>query len=338
MTVMLFRRLGPKRTRLVSQILFAVIAAAFVIGSQAATILITSSLSGISLLRLESVVDFAPETTSFIWWPAHAAMGNVTALVFFLGISLALLTLVIAIFSATFEDHVSAASGVAYHRAKKRHRLTRFRRVSTKHALRRKEWKLLRRDPWLLSHTLIQVLYLLPPALLLLHYVGDYVSTSALLGLVPILVMASGQLAGGLTWVTVAGEDAPDLVTSAPISARAIITAKIEAVLGAVGFIVAPLLVALALASPRLAAVAVLGIAVSAFSGTMIQIWFRAQARRSTFRRRQIPSRIVTLAEALSSILSASTAGLAALGSWFAAGAAFAALLVLAGTWMIRPR
>jgi ABC-2 type transport system permease protein len=323
---------------LVSQILFAVIAAAFVIGSQAATILITSSLSGISLLRLESIVDFAPETTSFIWWPAHAAMGNVTALVFFLGISLALLTLVIAIFSATFEDHVSAASGVAYHRAKKRHRLTRFRRVSTKHALRRKEWKLLRRDPWLLSHTLIQVLYLLPPALLLLHYVGESVSTSALLGLLPILVMASGQLAGGLTWVTVAGEDAPDLVTSAPISARAIITAKIEAVLGAVGFIVAPLLVALALAAPRLATVAVLGIAVSAFSGTMIQIWFRAQARRSTFRRRQIPSRIVTLAEALSSILWASTAGLAALGSWFATGAAFAALLVLAGTWMIRPR
>jgi len=337
-TVMLFRSLGPKRTRLVSQILFAVIAAAFVIGSQAATILITSSLSGISLLRLESIVDFAPETTSFIWWPAHAAMGNVTALVFFLGISLALLTLVIAIFSATFEDHVSAASGVAYHRAKKRHRLTRFRRVSTKHALRRKEWKLLCRDPWLLSHTLIQVLYLLPPALLLLHYVGESVSTSALVGLLPILVMASGQLAGGLTWVTVAGEDAPDLVTSAPISARAIITAKIEAVLGAVGFIVAPLLVALALASPRLATVAVLGIVVSAFSGTMIQIWFRAQARRSTFRRRQIPSRIVTLAEALSSILWASTAGLAALGSWFAAGAAFAALLVLAVTWMIRPR
>jgi ABC-2 type transport system permease protein len=171
-----------------------------------------------------------------------------------------------------------------------------------------------------------------------LYYVGDYVSASALLGLVPILVMASGQLAGGLTWITVVGDDAPDLTASAPISVQAIVSAKIEAVLSAVAFIVAPLLVALALAAPRLATVAVLGIAVSAFSGTMIQIWFRAQARRSTFRRRQIPSRIVTVAEALSSILWASTAGLAALGSWFAAGAAFAALLVLAGTWMIRPR
>ncbi len=128
------------------------------------------------------------------------------------------------------------------------------------------------------------------------------------------------------------------ILSSPPISTRAIISAKIEAVLSAVAFIVSPFLVALALAAPRLAAVAVLGIAVSAFSGTMIQIWFRAQARRSTFRRRQIPSRIVTVAEALSSILWATTAVLAAVGSWSATGTAFAALLVLAGTWMIRPR
>ncbi len=129
-TVALFRSLGPRRTRWVSQILSAVLAAAFVLGVQAATILVTGSLSGISLLRSGSVVDLAPETTSFIWWPAHAVMGNATALALVLGISLALLTLVIAIFSATFEDLVSAAAGVVYHRTKKRHRFTGFRRVS----------------------------------------------------------------------------------------------------------------------------------------------------------------------------------------------------------------
>lgn len=227
---------------------------------------------------------------------------------------------------------------MVYHREKKRHRLAGFRLTSTKRALRRKEWKLLRRDPWLLSQSLIQVLYLLPPALFLWYHFGDYVSASALLGLVPILVMASGQLAGGLTWITVAGDDASDFVSSAPVSGRAIISAKIEAVLGVVAFIVAPLLVAFALAAPKLAVIAALGIAASAFSGTMVQIWFRAQARRKTLRRRQIPSRIVTVAEALSSILWASTAVLAALGSWSATVAAFAALLALAGTWMIRPR
>ena len=156
--------------------------------------------------------------------------------------------------------------------------------------------------------------------------------------LVPVIVMASGQLAGGLAWLAVSGEDAPDLVGSAPISERAIIAAKIEAVLGAVAMVVVPLLAALAFTAPKIAAVAALGVAVSALSGTMIQIWFRAQAKRSNFWRRQVSSRVATVAEALSSILWAGTAALVAVGSWFALGMALFAVLTLTGAWLIRPR
>jgi ABC-2 type transport system permease protein len=92
------------------------------------------------------------------------------------------------------------------------------------------------------------------------------------------------------------------------------------------------------LAAPDLALVAALGIAVSAASATMIQIWFRAQAKRSNFRRRQTSSRVATLAEALSSIFWAGTAALAAAGTWLAAATAFIALLTLVCTWAIRPR
>ena len=191
-------------------------------------------------------------------------------------------------------------------------------------------------DPWLMSQTLMQILYLAPPALLLWRNFGD--DLSGLLIMVPIIVMASGQLAGGLAWLAVSGEDAPDLVASAPIPERAVIAAKIEAVIGAVVVVVAPLVLALALAAPRIAAVAALGIAVAAASGTMIQIWFRAQAKRSTFHRRQTSSRIATLAEAITSVLWAGTAALLAAGSWFAAALAPVVLLILAGTWAIRPR
>ena len=52
--------------------------------------------------------------------------------------------------------------------------------------------------------------------------------------LVPVLVMAAGQLAGGLAWLAISGEDAPDLVATAPIPASFIIRAKIEAVIGSV--------------------------------------------------------------------------------------------------------
>jgi ABC-2 type transport system permease protein len=74
------------------------------------------------------------------------------------------------------------------------------------HALRRKEFVLLRRDPWLMSQTLMQLLYLVPPALLLWRSFAD--SSLAIVLVTPVIVMAAGQLAGGLAWLTISGEDA----------------------------------------------------------------------------------------------------------------------------------
>ena len=53
LTVALFRALGPKRTRLVAQVVAAVIGAAFVIGLQVAAILSYGTLSRGDLLRSE---------------------------------------------------------------------------------------------------------------------------------------------------------------------------------------------------------------------------------------------------------------------------------------------
>ncbi len=334
-TIAMFRALGPKRTRFISQIVSAVVGAGFVIGAQGAAILSTGKFSRLEIFRSESVVAGAPGPASLLWWPARAAMGEGATLAALLGLGLGLLAVVITVFSANFGDHVVAASGEAYEGKRQRPR-QRFRSASVKRSLRRKEWTLLRRDPWLMSQTLMQILYLAPPVLLLWRNFGD--DLSGLLILVPVIVMASGQLAGGLAWLAVSGEDAPDLVASAPIAERAVLIAKIEAVIGAVAIVVAPLVLALAFAAPRVAAVAALGVAVSAASGTMIQIWFRAQAKRSTFHRRQTSSRVATVAEALSSILWAGTAALLAAGSWLAAAMAPIVLLILAGTWAIRPR
>ena len=97
-------------------------------------------------------------------------------------------------------------------------------------ALRRKEWLLLFRDPWLASQTLMQMLYLVPPAMLL--WKSFEANGGAANLVVPVLVMAAGQLAGGLAWLTISGEDAPDLVATAPVPPRVVLRAKIEAVLG----------------------------------------------------------------------------------------------------------
>src|SRR5208337_1063650 len=146
---------------------------------------------------------------SMVWWPARAILGDAGALAVIAGASLVLLGGAIMLFSQRFGDHAIAAAGVAPAAARQRPRGG-FRRVSSAQALRRKEWALLRRDPWLVSQTLMQILYLLPPAFLLWRSFESG-STNVVL-LVPVLVMAAGQFAGGLAWLAISGEDAPDLI------------------------------------------------------------------------------------------------------------------------------
>jgi ABC-2 type transport system permease protein len=180
------------------------------------------------------------------------------------------------------------------------------------------------------------MLYLIPPAVLLWHSFDD--GNGAYQLLVPVLVMAAGQLAGGLAWLAISGEDAPDLVASAPVPPSFIVRAKIEAVLGVIAVIFAPLVAVLAIASPWHALVAAAGIVVGTVASTSIQLWFRTQAKRSQFRRRQVSSRIATFAEAFSSIGWAATAAVAAASLWLAIAPALIASLVVTGAWVMSPR
>ena len=335
LTVALLRTVGAKRTRFVAQIVAAVIGAAFIISLQIAAILSSDTLSRFSVLTSETAVALAPDAGSIVWWPARAILGDLAALAAVLGTSAALLVAAIFVFSRRFGEHTIAAAGAAQAGPQRVAAPRAFRRTSPKRMLRRKEWTLLWRDPWLMSQTLMQVLYLLPPALLLWHSYGE--GDGALLLLVPVLVMAAGQLAGGLAWLAISGEDAPDLVATAPVLPRQIVQAKIEAVMGAIALVFAPLVLWLALVSPWHGAAAAIGIAIAAASATAIQLWFRAQAKRSHFRRRQTSSRVATFAEAFSSITWAATAALLAAGTVLAVITAAIAILILVGARQISP-
>ncbi len=333
LTVALFRLVGPKRTRVVAQVAAAVVGAAFVIGIQVAAIASYGTISRLDIMQSAGLIALAPELDSFLWWPARAMFGDVTALAAVLGTSLALLLATIAIFSIRFGDHAIAASSIST--ATRRRRLAAFRPVSAARALRHKEWTLLLRDPWLLSQTLMQLLYLTPPALLLWRSYGE---GGAVVVVVPVLVMAAGQLAGGLAWLVISGEDAPDLVAAAPVARRMIVRAKIEAVMIAIAVVFAPFVIALLPVAPIQATTAALGIALATASATAIQFWFRTQAKRSHFRRRQTASRVATLAEALSSITWAAAAGVAAVSFWLSAVVAVIAIAILGGARALSPR
>ncbi|WP_375312402.1 permease [Bradyrhizobium sp. A5] len=306
-TILMFRLIGPARTRFVAQILAAIIGAGFVIALQVAAIMSYGTLSRITILTSGTFAEHAPDVDSIWWWPARAALGDTEALLLLLALGLVLLGSVMAMFSGRFAN--TAIDAAAYGRSgSKRAKERPFRSGSRQTALRRKEFTLLWRDPWLVSQTLMQLLYLVPPALLLWRSFAD--SSAALTLITPVIVMAAGQLAGGLAWLTISGEDAPDLVATAPLTPSSVIRAKIEVVLIAIAVIFCPLIAALAFASPFQAAVSACAVIISAASATAIQLWFRVQARRSQFRRRQTSSRLATFAEAFSSIGWAATAAL----------------------------
>ena len=333
-TVLLFRLIGPSKTRLVAQIVSAIIGAGFVIALQVAAILSYGTLSRFAVLTSETAARIAPNPDSIIWWPARAALGDLESMLLLLAGGLILLGTVMAAFAPRFADTI--VSVAANPTSVTRGRAKSFRRGSRSQALRRKEFLLLRRDPWLMSQSLMQLLYLVPPALMLWRSFSD--SAIAIVLITPVIVMAAGQLSGGLAWLTISGEDAAELVATAPLEPSRVIRAKIEVVLIVIATLFAPLLIALAFASLLQAAVTAIAILIATASAAAIQLWFRMQAKRTQFRRRQTSSRVATFAEAFCSIGWAATATLALTLPIGAIITGIMTLLVLAGTWKISPK
>ncbi len=334
LTLGLFHWIGPRRTRLAAQIAAALIGGIFVIGLQIGAMFSGRSLSRISFLGSRAVLAHMPEAGSLLWWPARAALGDWWRLISCITVTVAIFMTIVAFYASRFGGYVVAASSAAGNASHGQFRDRIFRVASSRASLRRKERVLLLRDPWLMSQSLMQLLYLTPPALLLGH---DFGHGSVALIVVPVLIMAAGQLAGGLAWLTISGEDAPDLVGSAPVAPSQLLRAKVEAVMQCICIIFCPFVAVLALTSRTQALVTVGGIFAATATSIAIQLWFRRQAKRSQFRRRHTSSRIATLAEALLSITWAAAGGIAAAENLAAIVVVALAAVLLFVVWRLSP-
>lgn len=333
----LFALVGAKRTRLIAQIVAAIIGAGFVIGIQAVAIISLDDFSRYALFQSEALIALSPGPEHVLWLPARGAMGDVAAALATLLFGLVLLTLAISTFAGSYDRLALSTAGVGQPGGRRHGKAKAlFLPRTQRQTLRLKEWRLLRRDPWLVSQTLMQLLYLLPPALLLWVNFGQ--SINSYIVVVPVIVMAAGQLAGGLAWLALSGEDAFDLVHTAPLSARTILSAKIEAVLVIIAAVLAPILLLLAVLSAPMALITAIFAALSAASATAIQLWFMVPSRRALFRRRQVASRAATISEAFASILWAGTGAALAAGTPLAILPAVLALLVLGIARALAPR
>src|SRR5215469_6509859 len=75
-TIALFRLIGPARTRLIAQILAAIIGAGFVIALQIAAVMSYGALSRFAVLTSDAAARVAPNGHSLVWWPARAVLGD----------------------------------------------------------------------------------------------------------------------------------------------------------------------------------------------------------------------------------------------------------------------
>ena len=181
--------------------------------------------------------------------------------------------------------------------------------------LRRKEWRLLRRDHSVFAQLSLQIIYTVPLAVVLLRGV-DNIPLALAIG--PAIVVIAAQISASLAWITVSGEDAPELIAAAPVLRERVELAKVTAIGLPVLVILALPLAGLALLSPFVALMVALFAAAASISTALLNLWHPMPGNRRGMLRRHSQSKIMALLEHLMAMLWAIAIVLAVVGSAWA--------------------
>ena len=274
-----------------------------------------------------------------IWWPAHALLGDGAAALSVTFVGFAIVVAGLWLLAGPFVRATAVLAGASEDGPVRRGRIIDpFRAVGFR-SLISKERKLILRDPWLLSQILMQCLFLLPLSLVVLrqHWSGEGDVTL----FVPILTILSGQIAGGLTWIALSADDAPDLMATAPMQARVIRQAKLLTVgYLTMIFVTVPLILVLWY-EPYTGLTALGGMVCGALCAVAINLWHQPVAtRREMNRRRSRSSTLVNFMEIVILLLVAATLWFVVRGEGMVAvvpGAIAGAALITLRMWR-RPR
>jgi ABC-2 type transport system permease protein len=317
-----FATLGPRRTRTLGQVLAAFVGAFIVLAAQVPQFLphhraiLYQWFSG--AIRRGWFAQSSP-----LAWPLRAAFGSPGPLLALAAVSGLLFLGAVEIGGMRFAALASETAGAHTRRA--RSRRTRPFHTGLRAVLIRKELRLLARDPLLLSRVLLPVLYLIP-AMLISFRADRSAGPMTSMGVV-LLTLLAGQIAGNLAWITISGEDAPDLLRCAPVTPSFARRSKLTAAVIPLALLAIPIGL---LARQHLAAsiAAALGIAASALSNACIQLWYEKPMPRSAFRRRPPGAVLPSLAGVLVAVGWGVAAAIASAGTLIGFGIALAVALV----------
>ncbi len=329
-TVGLFKLVGPRRTRMAAQITAAVLASALILGGQLAYLLSSPTRPAAALIRS------LPSAPDFMDWlvlaPLRGISGDLGSLLLWMSLGSLAFALAIVRLGPTFLKSAIRSGGLATQQIVAREKPEKAFRPGAGAALRRKELKLLGRDPWLFSRALLQALYLAPVCIVI--WITKEDSSLSLL-VAPLLIMILSHLAGIMAWLTVLSEDAPDFMTTAPVTADQILRSKLEAIALPLGLILLGPALGLCWFEPWDALLTVLFTIAACVSTALINIWHPAPARRENSASRHNAPKVVSLKENILAVSWAVACGGALTQESFWAYAAAGAILFV---WINRPR
>ncbi|MEZ5972532.1 MAG: hypothetical protein R3C31_12040 [Hyphomonadaceae bacterium] len=283
----LFAVIGPKNTRVVAQILGSLIGAAFFVASQVPRFSEDESRAQAMRQIFEAAVPVLGDPISPLSLPARAAFGLNGDLAIWAAVAAGSFLLAVWWYASGFARDAAAIAGLGQRR-KRNTRAARGMRGGVRATLVSKEWRLLRRDPLLLSQILLPLLYFAPLFVVFGSQVNDGGMTRlSAAGVASAFVLIATSFAASLAWLTVSAEDAPDLITSAPVSRDEVDNAKAVAA-GAPSalLLLLPVIGVGAFVSPMAGFWLALGGSAAIISTCLIAIWHQTPGNRKEFRRR----------------------------------------------------
>lgn len=218
LTVQLVRWLGARKARLVAQL-----AAVFCGTGTFIALELPGMLSDPEQQRLVGWINqaLAPQgwlgNDSLLRYPLRAAWGEPLPLLVVAGVAAGVTSLAIWLLGRQFSAGVLVAQSESPKKRRRSSASARFSASLARNVLV-KEWRLIYRDPYLLSRILRQIIFLIPGVWIFLFKHGQHspVVQAWLVG--GTVLFLSVTLSASLSWLTVCGEDAPELLGSAPVA------------------------------------------------------------------------------------------------------------------------
>ena len=320
-TLALVRLIGPRQARTTSQVLAALGGMALFLLTQVPALFgddsaITERIQGWARY-FQPGGPMAPD--SLVWLPARTLFLDPVATIVTLVASGLIAWGVTVLLHRSFALGLGLVEVPRRRLVRRQETAVRFSGRGTLALLLFKEWKLILRDPFLISQTLLQLVYLLPVAYILFFSERTRLSDLDLGPMVAAVIVAlSGSLTYSLARILVAGEEAPDLLVAAPVPAALVRRAKLLAALVPVWLLCAPLVVGLIVISPLAGVVAALTIAAATTAVATIRLWNPVRAKRQDlFRRKATGDPVLGILEGIAPFVWAVAAySLATLNAW----------------------